>query len=91
MEKLVAIARIEKGDNPILLFPTVEANVGNILAVTIDGHTEVSLDWYRKHTKPAKFDERFVNMLGYREEELELRKRLNMDLLRKFAYSLEEL
>ena len=90
MEMINAIARRERDGQPILFFPDADANIGMILCATIHGHTESSVDYYLKSTKPADFDSKKFdtgfNMLGYKKKELNLKKRLNYDVLRNIWF-----
>lgn len=85
MEMINAIARRERDGQPILFFPDADANVGMLWCATFEGHSEADVDYYLKCTKPAKFDTSFLK-LGYKKEELNLRKRLNYDVLRKIWF-----
>jgi len=76
--KLTAIPRYEtfNGDvRPILFFPTVEANLGRIAYVSVEGHGEASLEYYYCDTFCASWGYDF-SCLGYTMDELNLKHKI---------------
>lgn len=82
-EKLKAVLRRDKKyKDPLIFLIDVEANYGNILTATVEGHVEASLGYYRENTEPAEWSPEFER-LGYSKDELELKKRLHYRTLKK--------
>jgi hypothetical protein len=55
MKTMIAIPRIDKDGTPILFLPDIPANPGMIVCYQhIGQHSEASLDYYRRDTKPDR-------------------------------------
>jgi len=82
-QKLKAVLRRDKRYNdPIIFLIDVDARYGRIVAVSTEGHTEATLEYYRDSTVPAEWDAEF-EQLGYKKDELEIKKKVHYRTLLK--------
>lgn len=82
-QKLKAVLRRDKKYNdPIIFLIDVDASYGRIVVVSTEGHTEVTLKYYRDSTVSAEWDKEF-EQLGYRRDELEIKKKVHYRTLLK--------